>query len=91
MSDWNLVVSLLVHEDIVLTLLVKVLVGAALHAHVFKLLADVEAALQHTAVHNVLQLYTHESVTLTRLYMKKVDDEEQFAIHTDACSHLDVL
>ena len=90
-SDRNLVVCLLVHEDIVFTLLVEILVGAALNAYILKLLADVETTLQHSAVNNVLKLNAHESVALTRLYVEEVDDEEKLAVHTDASSHLDVL
>ena len=90
-SDRNLVVCLLVHEDIVLALLIEVLIRTTLYTNVLQLLADIEAALQNSAVNNILQLYAHESVALTRLYMEEVDDEEQLAVHTDACSHLDVL
>ena len=91
MSDRNLVISFLVHEDVIFTLLVEVLVGTALHAYILQLLADVETTLKHASVNNILQLHTHEGVTLAGLYMQEVDDEEQFTIHTDACSHLNVL
>ena len=89
--DWNLVVCLLVHEDIVLALLIEVLVRTTLYAYILELLADVEATLQNATVNNVLQLNAHESVTLAWFYVKEVDDEEQLAIHADAGSHLDVL
>ena len=89
--DWNLVVCLLVHEDIVLALLIEVLVRTTLYAYILELLADVEATLQNATVNNVLQLNSHESVTLAWFYVKEVDDEEQLAIHADAGSHLDVL
>ncbi len=64
-----MVESFLVHEDIVITLAVKELVGAAFHTYVFEFLADIEAAFEHTAVYHVFQLGTHESVALARFHV----------------------
>ena len=91
MCDRNLVVCLLIHEDVVVALFVKILVWAALHAYVFKFLTDVEPALKHTSVDNVLQFHAHECVSLSGLHVQEFDDEEQLAVHADAGSVLNVL
>ena len=90
-GNGDLVKSLLVHKLVVVAVMVEVLVGAAFHAHVFQLLADVEAALQHVSVHHVLQLGAHKRITLSRLYMQEVDAKVQLAIHADASSDFNVL
>ena len=89
--DRNLVVSFLVHEDIVASLLVEELIRATLHAYVFKFLADVEAAFDNVTINNVFQLSAHESVAFTWFYVKKFDAEIQLVVHTDTSSVLNVL
>ena len=86
-----LVESLVVHEDVVLTLHVEVLMGTTLYANVLELLTDIETTLQYVTVNYVLQSGTHEGVTLTGLYVKEIDTEVQLTIHADAGTFLDVL
>ena len=90
-SDGNLVESLLVHELVVVTVVIQILIGTTLYTHILQLLTDVEAAFQYVSVYYVLQLGTHEGVSLTRLYMQKVDAEVKLAVHADASSDFDVL
>ena len=91
LADGNLVESLLIHEVVVGALSVEELIGAALHAHILKLFTDVEAALEHTAVHHILELCAHESISLTGLHVKEFDHEIETAVHADAGAVLDVL
>ena len=44
-----------------------------------------------TAFYNVFQGCTHNRVTFSRFYMKKIDAEIEFTVQTDTCSFLDVL
>ena len=66
-SDRDLFVGLSVHEDIVLTFLVEVLIGTVLNADILELHADVETLLQNIAAQHILQFNTHDSVALARL------------------------
>ena len=91
LCDGHLVVCLLVHEDVVSSVEVKILVWAALYAYILQSLTDVEALLQNASADNVLQCGTHDSVTLTWLYVQEVNTEIQLAIHADASTFLDVL
>ena len=91
MGDGNLVKSLLVHELVVVTVMIEVLVGTTFYTHVFQFLTDVETAFQNVTVHHVFQLSAHESITFSRLYMQEVDTEIQLAVHTDASSDFNVL
>ena len=91
MGDRNLLVSLVVHEDVVLTLLVQELVRTTLYANIFQFLADIEAALQNATVNNVFELNAHNRVALAGFHMQKFDYEIQTAVHTDANAVLDVL
>lgn len=91
LGDGNLIVSLLIHEDIVLSFHVKELIGTALHAYILKCLTDVEALFEYTAAHYILERGAHDGVALTGLHMEKVNAEVELAIHTDAGALLDVL
>jgi len=91
LGDRNLVVCLLVHEDVVSSVKVEILVGTALYANILESFADVEALLQYTTADNVLQCGTHDSVSLSWLNVQEVNAEIQLAVHTDAGSFLDVL
>lgn len=90
-GDANLLERLVIHKDIVITLLIKVLIGATLHAHILQFFADIETTLQHVAADYVLQSDVHDGVALTRLAVQEVDAEVQLAIHADAGTLLDVL
>jgi hypothetical protein len=91
LGNRDLLESLVVHEDVVLTLLVEVLVGTTLYAYILELLTDIETTLQNVTINNVLECGTHEGVTLTGLYVKEIDTEVQLTIHADAGTFLDVL
>ena len=86
-----MVESFLVHEEVVFTLLIEVLIGATFHAHVFERLADVEALFEHATAHHVLEGGAHDGVTLTGLHVEEVDAEVELAVHADANALLDVL
>ena len=90
-TDRHLLVSLLIHEDIILTLLVKILVWAALNAYILKFLANVEAALQNATINNIFELNVHDCVTLAWFTVLKPDYEIEAAIHSDANAILDIL
>ena len=91
MSDRYLLEGLVIHEDVVLALFVKELVRTALNANILQLLTDVEAALQHTAVHYILKFHAHNRVALTRLHVQKLDYEIQTAVHADTYAVFNVL
>ena len=90
-TDRHLLKSLLVHEDIILTLFVEVLVWTALNAYILKFLTNVEAALQNATIYYIFELNTHNGVTLSWLNVQEVDYEIQTAIHADANTVLNVL
>ena len=90
-GDGHLLESLVVHEDVVCSFFVEELVGAALNTYVLELLADIEAALQHAAVHYIFEFNTHNCVTLTRLNVEELNYEIQTAVHADAYAVFDVL
>lgn len=71
LGDGHLVECLLVHEDVVAAICIEILVGAALHTHVLEFFADVEAALEHAAVDDVLQFCAHEGVALAGLHVEE--------------------
>ena len=52
---------------------------------------DVETTFDLTAFYNVFQGCTHNRITFSRFYVKKIDAEIEFTVQTDACSFLDVL
>jgi hypothetical protein len=81
----------LVHEDIVLTLFVEVLIWTALYAYILEFLTDVETALQYATIYYIFELNTHNGVTFTWLNVQEVDYEIQTAIHADANTVLNVL
>jgi hypothetical protein len=81
----------LVHEDIILTLFVEVLIWTALNANILEFLTDVEAALQNATIYYIFELNTHNGVTLTWLNVQEVDYKIQTAIHADAYAVLNVL
>ena len=87
----DVIVSLLIHEVIVLTLFVGELIGATLYAYILQLLTDVETTLDLAAFHYIFQGRTHDRITFTRLNVKEIYAEIQFAIQTDACTFLNVL
>ena len=87
----DLLEGLVVHENQIVAILVKVLVWATLNAYVLQLLADVETLFDYTAVNHVLQRNVHDSVALAWLAMQEVDAEIELAVHADACALLDVL
>lgn len=90
-SDCDLLVGLVVHEYEVVAVLVEVLAGATLYAHVFESLADVETLLDYAAVHDVLECDVHDGVALTGFAVEEVDAEIELAVHADAGALLDVL
>ena len=65
----NLVKSLLVHELVVVTVMIELLVGTTFYTHVFQFLTDVETTFQNVAVHHVFQLGTHEGITLSLIHI----------------------
>ena len=89
--DRNLLESLIVHEDVVVAVGIEVLERAALHSHVFELLADVEAAFEYAAVDNVLELGAHKSVAFAGLNVKEFYTEVETAVHAYAGAVFDVL
>ena len=89
--DRHLLESLLVHEDVVLTLFVEVLVWTALNANILQFLTDVEAALQNATIYYIFELNTHNGVTLSWLNMQEVNYEIQTAVHTDTYTVLYIL
>jgi hypothetical protein len=91
MTDRHLLESLLVHEDIILTLFVEELVWTTLYAYILEFLANVEAALQHAPVNYIFEFYTHDGVTLTWLNVQEVNYKIQTAVHADANTVLYVL
>ena len=90
-ADGDLLEGLVVHEDVGVALGVEVLVGAALYAYVLELLADVEAAFEHSAVDDVLELGAHEGVALAGFYVQELHAEIEAAVHADAGAVFDVL
>ena len=88
---WYLLESLLVHEDAACWVFIKILIWATLHAYVLKLEANLECALEHSSVGNILQLGNHYSVALTWFPVLEVDASPDFAIHADASSNFDFL
>ena len=91
MGDGHLVEGFLVHEEVVFTFLIEVLVGTTFHAYVFERFADVETLFDHTAAHNVLEGGAHDGVALTGFHVEEVDAEIELAVHADANPFLDVL
>ena len=91
MSDRNLLIGFLIHEDVVITLFIEILVGATLYADILKFLTDIEAAFQNTAIDNILKFNTHNGVTFSGFYMQEFDYEIQTTVHTDAHAVLNVL
>ena len=91
MADGHLLESLVVHEDIVLTLFVEELIRTALYAYILQLLTDIEATLQHATIHYIFEFNTHNSVALTRFDVQELNYEIQTAIHTDTYAVFDVL
>ena len=89
--DWNLLESLLIHEDTACGILIKILVRTTLHANILELETNLECTLKHTAVSNILQLGYHYCVTLTRLSVLEVDASPNLAIHADASTDFDFL
>ena len=89
--DRNLLESLLVHEDIIATVGIEILIGTTLYANVFEFLADIEATLEHAAVDHVLKFGAHEGVAFTGLYVEELHAEVQAPVHADAGAVLDVL
>ena len=90
-SDRSLVVCLLVHEDVVLTFLIKVLVWATSDLNLLELLTDVEATLKYATVGYVLQLDDHDCVTLTWLAVLEIDAHPDATVHTNCYTLLNVL
>ena len=76
---------------IVFAFLICILVRATFYAYVFQFFTDVERTFDLTAFYNVFQGCTHNRVTFSRFYMKKIDAEIEFTVQTDTCSFLDVL
>ena len=91
MSDGHLLESLVVHEDVILTFFVQILVRTALYAYILQFLTDVETALQNATVHYIFKFNTHNCVTLTRLHVEELNYEIQTAVHTDTYAVLNVL
>ena len=89
--DIDLLKGLVVHEHVVLTLSIEVLIGTALYANVFELLADIESLLDYTAIDYVLEGNVHDSVAFAWFAMEEIDAEIQLAIHANAYAFLDVL
>ena len=87
----DLLKGLVVHEDHIITILIKILIGTTLHAHILKLFADIEATLQNASVDHIFQRHVHDGVALTWLTVQKIDTEIELAIHADAGALLDVL
>ena len=87
----NLVVGLGMHEDIVVSFLVEVLIRTVLNADILKLHANVETLFKHIAAQHVLQFDTHDSVALARLNMLEVNAEINLSIQTDGASNLNIL
>ena len=91
LGDGYLVEGLLVHEDVVCSVEIEVLVWTTLYAYIFESLTDIKALLEYAAADHVLECGTHDGVTFSWLYVQEVDAEIELAIHTDACAFLDVL
>ena len=90
-SDRHLLESLLVHEDIVLTLFVEVLVWTALYAYILEFLTNVEAALQYATIYYIFKFHTHNGVTLSWLNVQEVNYEIQTAVHADTYTVIYIL
>ena len=90
-TDRYLLESLLVHEDIILTLFVEELVWTALNANILKFLTNVEAALQYATINNIFEFNTHDGVTLSWLNVQEVNYKIQTAVHADTYAVLYVL
>lgn len=90
-GDGNLLESLLIHEDAACRVLIEVLIGATLDAHVLKLESHLECAVEHTSVGHVLQLCVHYCVSLSGLSVLEIDADPNASIHADACSFFNVL
>ena len=90
-SDRYLLESLLVHEDIVLTLFVEVLIWTALYANILEFLTDIEATLQYATIYYIFEFHTHNGVTLSWLNVQEVNYEIQTAVHADTYTVLYIL
>ena len=90
-GDGYLFEGLLVHEYAAGGILVEILVGAALYAHVLKLEAYLEGAVEHTAVGDVLQLGAHHGVAFAGLYVLEVDAYPHLVVQAYAGAFLNFL
>ena len=91
LADGNLLESFVVHENVIATVGIEILIRTTFHSHILKLLADIEATFQNAAINHILKLGAHESVTLAGLYVKELHTEVKTAIHADTCAVFDVL
>ena len=89
--DRNLVVSLLIHEDVVLSFKIEILIGTALNTHILKCFTNVETLFKYTTIYYVLKGSTHDGVSFSWFYVQEVDAEVQLTIHADACTFFNVL
>ena len=91
MSNRNLLKGLVVHEDVIFTLLVEVLERTTLYAHILELLTNVETLLQYTTINYIFVLNAHKGVALARLYVKKLNYKIQTAVFAKTGSVFNVL
>ena len=89
--DRNLLEGLLVHEDATCWVFIEILIWATLYAYILKLESNLECALKHSSVGNILQLGNHYGVAFTWFPVLEVDASPDFAIHADASSNFDFL
>ena len=63
-----------------------ILVRATFYAYVFQFFSDVETTFDLTTFYNVFQGCTHNRVTFSRFYMKKIDAEIELSLlHISMC------
>ena len=90
-SDWNLLKSLLVHEDASCWILVEILVWTTLDNNILQFEAHLESTIKHATVCHVLQFSVHYCVALSWLSVLEIDAYPNAAIHANGCSLLNVL
>ena len=91
LGNWNLLKGFLIHENAPCAVLIQILIGTVLDADVVKFEANLERALQHAAVGNVLKLGVHNGVALAWLAVLEVDTLPDATVHTDTSSDFYVL
>ena len=81
----------LVHENIVSPILIKKLIGATLYANILQFKSYLKRTVKYTARRYIFQLGAHNSISLARFNVLKVDTSENLVVKTNARPDFDFL